>query len=79
MNSFIARFAGRWARTLFAISVVYSAVCVLFMVAGWGGEAVTDYIGAWGSFPVSVVICVVLWPSLFDHGAERTGAGARGG
>ncbi|HYJ41101.1 MAG TPA: EAL domain-containing protein [Steroidobacteraceae bacterium] len=39
---------------------------MLFMVAGWGGEAVTDYIGAWGSFPVSVGICVVLWPSLFD-------------
>ena len=66
MNSFIARFAGRWARTLFAIAVVYTAVCVLFMVAGWGGEAVTDFIGAWGSFPVSVVICVLLWPSLFD-------------
>ena len=39
---------------------------MLFMVTGWGGEAVTDFIGAWGSFPVSIVICVVLWPSLMD-------------
>jgi len=68
MNSFIANFAGRWARTLFAISVAHTAVCVLFMLTGWGGEPVTDFIGAWGSFPVSVVICFVLWPSMFDTG-----------
>jgi diguanylate cyclase (GGDEF)-like protein/PAS domain S-box-containing protein len=36
------------------------------MVTGWGGQRVTDFIGAWGSFPVSVVICVLLWPSIFD-------------
>ena len=66
MNSFIAKFAGRWARTLFAISVAHSAVCVLLMITRWGGEAVTSFVGAWGSFPVSVVICVVLWPSMFD-------------
>jgi diguanylate cyclase (GGDEF)-like protein/PAS domain S-box-containing protein len=66
MNSFVARFAGRWARTLFAVSVVYSAALMLLMVAGWGGESVTDFIGAWGSVPVSIAICVVLWPSLFD-------------
>ena len=60
MNSYIARFAGRWARTLFAISVVYSAVLASLMFSGWGGAAVTDFIGAWGSVPVSIVICVVL-------------------
>jgi diguanylate cyclase (GGDEF)-like protein/PAS domain S-box-containing protein len=68
MNAFVASFVARWARPLFAISVIYSAVCVLFMVSGWGGAAVTDFIGAWGSFPVSVVICAVLWPSLSDPG-----------
>jgi len=66
MNSFVARFAGRWAGTLFAVSVFYSAVLILLMVTGWGGEPVTDFIGAWGSVPVSIAICVVLWPSLFD-------------
>jgi diguanylate cyclase (GGDEF)-like protein/PAS domain S-box-containing protein len=66
MNSLIANFAGRWARTLFAISAAHTAVCVLFMLTGWGGEPVTEFIGAWGSFPVSVLICVVLWPSMFD-------------
>ena len=25
---------------------------MLFMVAGWGGEAVAEFIGAWGSFPL---------------------------
>ena len=71
MNSFIENFAGRWARTLFAVAVIHSAVCVLVMVAGWGGSSVTDFIGAWGSFPVSVVICVVLWPSMFDAGLSH--------
>jgi diguanylate cyclase (GGDEF)-like protein/PAS domain S-box-containing protein len=66
MNSLLDRFARRWARTLFAVSVVYSAALMLFMFTGWGGESVTDFIGAWGSVPVSIVICVVLWPSLFD-------------
>ena len=66
MYSSIARFAGRWARTLFAISVVYSAVAALLMFSGLGGSAVTDFIGAWGSMPVSIAICIVLWPSLFD-------------
>ncbi|HEY6124600.1 MAG TPA: PAS domain-containing protein, partial [Steroidobacteraceae bacterium] len=70
MNALIARLAARWARPLFAIVVIYSAVCVLFMFTGWGGEAVTDYIGAWSSFPVSIVICLVLWPSL--SGASLT-------
>jgi len=66
MNAFIARFAGRWARTLFAISVIYGIACMLVMLTGWGGEALTDYVGAWGSYAVSLVICVVLWPSLTD-------------
>ncbi|HEV7609451.1 MAG TPA: EAL domain-containing protein [Steroidobacteraceae bacterium] len=66
MNSFIATIVTRWARPLFLISVVYSAVCVLFMVTGWGGAAVAEYIGVWGSFPVSAVICVVLWPTMID-------------
>ncbi|HEU5134523.1 MAG TPA: EAL domain-containing protein [Steroidobacteraceae bacterium] len=66
MNAFIARLTGRWARTLFAISVFYSVACMMLLLTGWGGEAVTDYVGAWGSFPVSITICVVLWPSLMD-------------
>ena len=66
MNAFIARFTARWARTLFAIAVFYSIVCVLILITGWGGESVTDYVGAWGTFPVSIAICVVLWPSLLD-------------
>lgn len=66
MNAFIGRFTGGWAQTLFAISVFYGIVCMLILVAGWGGQAVTDFVGAWGSFPVSIAIGVVMWPSLRD-------------
>ena len=41
------------------------------MITGWGGEGVAEFLGAWGSFPVSVVICVVLWPSLVDPALSR--------
>jgi diguanylate cyclase (GGDEF)-like protein/PAS domain S-box-containing protein len=71
MNAFIARFTARWARTLFAISVCYTVVCVVVMATGWGGAPVSDYIGAWGSFPVSIAICVVLWPSLTSAALSR--------
>jgi hypothetical protein len=71
MNASIAGIVIRWARTAFAISVAYTAVCVLFLVTGWGGDAVAEYIGAWGSFPVSLLICVVLWPSLVNATLSR--------
>jgi diguanylate cyclase (GGDEF)-like protein/PAS domain S-box-containing protein len=66
MNSPFSKFVARWARPAFLVSVPYSAVCVLWMVSGWGGAEVTDFVGAWGTFPVSIAICVVLWPSLSD-------------
>jgi len=71
MNSFVARIVARWAATAFALAVIYTAVCMVIMMTGWGGKAVAEYIGAWGSFPVSVIICVVLWPSLLDAGLSR--------
>ena len=66
MNSLIARIVARWAGAAFVLSVAYAAACMLIMITGWGGKGVADYLGAWGSFPVSVVICVVLWPSMVD-------------
>ncbi len=66
MNAFIARIAARWARTLFAISVFHGAVCILIMLVSRGGGQIAEYVGVWGSFPVTLVICVVLWPSLMD-------------
>jgi diguanylate cyclase (GGDEF)-like protein/PAS domain S-box-containing protein len=64
MNAFIAKFVARWSRPLLAVSVLYSAVCALALLTGWGGESVAEFIGAWGSFPVSIAIGVILWPSL---------------
>src|SRR6187549_3730857 len=71
MNSFVARIVARWAATAFALAVIYTAVCMVIMMTGWGGKDVAEYIGAWGSFPVSVIICVVLWPSLLDAALSR--------
>jgi diguanylate cyclase (GGDEF)-like protein/PAS domain S-box-containing protein len=71
MNSLVARIVARWAGAAFALSVVYTAVCMITMITGWGGKGVAEYLGAWGSFPVSVVICVVLWPSLLDPALSR--------
>ena len=71
MNAFVARIVARWAGGAFALSVVYAAVCMLIMITGVGGKSVAEYLGAWGSFPVSVVICVVLWPSLVDPALSR--------
>ena len=66
MNSFIATIVARWSRGAFALSVIYTAACVLLMVTGLGGDGIVEYVGAWGSFPVSVMICVVMWPSMTD-------------
>jgi diguanylate cyclase (GGDEF)-like protein/PAS domain S-box-containing protein len=71
MNSFVATLVARWARGAFALSVVYTVICVAVLITGWGGEPVAAYIGAWGSLPVSVVICVVLWPSMVDPALSR--------
>jgi diguanylate cyclase (GGDEF)-like protein/PAS domain S-box-containing protein len=71
MNSMVAKLVARWARPLFFVAVLYSVVCSLLMVTGWGGTEVVEFLGAWGSFPVSVVICVVLWPSLVDPSISR--------
>jgi len=71
MNSFVARIVSRWAGAAFALSVVYSAACVLVLITGWGGSEAAEYIGAWGTFPVSIAICLVLWPSMVDPGLSR--------
>jgi diguanylate cyclase (GGDEF)-like protein/PAS domain S-box-containing protein len=66
MNALIGRIVARWAGLAFAISVIYSGACILVMLSGWGGPSAVEFIGAWGSLPVSAAICVVLWPSLVD-------------
>jgi diguanylate cyclase (GGDEF)-like protein/PAS domain S-box-containing protein len=53
------------------VSVIYGVVCTLAMTLGWGGDEVKDFIGAWGSFPVSIAIGAVLWPSLVDPELSR--------
>ena len=46
MNSLVARIVARWAGAAFALSVVYTAVCMITMITGWGGKGVDEYLGA---------------------------------
>jgi hypothetical protein len=56
MNSKIANWMVRWSRPTLIVSTIYSVLCSAAMMLGWGGEATRDFIAAWGSFPVSVMI-----------------------
>jgi diguanylate cyclase (GGDEF)-like protein/PAS domain S-box-containing protein len=71
MNSKIATWMVRWSRPTLVVSAVYSVLCSAAMILGWGGDPVRDWIAAWGSFPVSVVIAAILWPVITDRGLPR--------
>jgi diguanylate cyclase (GGDEF)-like protein/PAS domain S-box-containing protein len=71
MNQWIRKFIARGSRVMVVACVGYSLVCVVALLAGWGGEPVAEYIGAWGSFPLSFAILAMLWPSLRDVALSR--------
>jgi diguanylate cyclase (GGDEF)-like protein/PAS domain S-box-containing protein len=71
MNQWIRQYIARGSRVLVVACVGYSLVCVVALLAGWGGESVADYISAWGSFPLSFAILAMLWPSLRDIALTR--------
>jgi diguanylate cyclase (GGDEF)-like protein/PAS domain S-box-containing protein len=71
MNQWIRQFIARGSRVMVVACVGYSLACVVALLAGAGGEPVAEYIGAWGSFPLSFAILVMLWPSLRDNALSR--------
>src|SRR5687768_2484018 len=66
-----AHFLARHSRTLFFTTVIYGTVCAVALALGWGGERVTDLLGAWGSLPIVAVICALLWPVMHDSAVSR--------
>jgi diguanylate cyclase (GGDEF)-like protein/PAS domain S-box-containing protein len=71
MVAFPAHFVERWAPSAFGLCLVYSAVCTLALVLGWGGEPMAEFIGAWGTFPLIAVAGILLWPVLVDTSLTR--------
>jgi len=67
MNAKFANWMARAARPTLIVSAIWSVSCASAMVFGWGGDAVRDVIAAWGSFPVSVAIALLMWPVIFDR------------
>lgn len=61
----------RWSRPTLIASAIYSVLCSAAMVFGWGGEPVRDFIAAWGTFVVSVLIALMLWPVITDRALSR--------
>ena len=64
MKGWLQRFVARHSRLLVVLGAIYSCACALSLLTGFGGERVAQFAGAWGTFPLSFAILVMLWPSL---------------
>jgi diguanylate cyclase (GGDEF)-like protein/PAS domain S-box-containing protein len=58
----------RWARLAIAGCVVYGCAVSIVLLAGWGGESMAAWIGAWGTFPIMLTMLALLWPVITDRG-----------
>ena len=67
MNENFANLMTRWSRPTLIVSAIYSAICAAAMTFSVGGAPVRDFIAAWGSFPVSIIIAVLMWPVIRDQ------------
>ena len=56
----------RWSRVAIAGCVVYACAIGWVILSGWGGEALTGWVSAWGNFVFMGVILVMLWPVIRD-------------
>src|SRR5689334_5576581 len=57
----------RWSRLAIAGCVLYGCVISVILLAGWGGEQVAGWIGAWGTFPIMFTMLFMLWPVITDR------------
>jgi diguanylate cyclase (GGDEF)-like protein/PAS domain S-box-containing protein len=64
MSSSLGSFLDRWSRALIAGCLAYGVLVSLALLAGWGGERMADWIGAWGSFPIMGTSLLLAWPLL---------------
>jgi diguanylate cyclase (GGDEF)-like protein/PAS domain S-box-containing protein len=61
----------RWSRPTLEVAALYSVACAAVMSFGWGGDPVRKFIAAWGSFPISIVIGILLLPVITDRTLTR--------
>jgi diguanylate cyclase (GGDEF)-like protein/PAS domain S-box-containing protein len=71
MNPNLVNLLTRWSRPTLIVAAIYSAICAAAMTFGVGGDTVRDFIAAWGSFPVSIIIAVLMWPVIRDPALTR--------
>jgi len=71
MGSSLGSFVERWSRPAVAGCIVYGCLISLVLLAGWGGESVAAWIGAWGTFPIMITMLLLMWPVIRDHGLSR--------
>jgi diguanylate cyclase (GGDEF)-like protein/PAS domain S-box-containing protein len=64
MSLALGSFLDRWSRALIAGCVVYALIMAATMLLGWGGDAVGEWLSAWGNFPIMALLMVMLWPLL---------------
>src|SRR5690349_12400733 len=67
MGSAVRSFVERWSRPAVAGCVLFGCVISVVLLAGWGGDGVAASIGAWGTFPIMIVMLVMMWPVITDH------------
>ena len=64
MNLSLGSFLDRWSRALIAACLCYGITISVALLAGWGGEALANWISAWGSFPIMFTSMLFAWPLL---------------
>jgi hypothetical protein len=67
MRFSVASFLDRWSRALIVGSVIHAAATAVPLFTGWGGEALAEWISAWGNFPLMGVFLLMMWPLLRDE------------
>jgi diguanylate cyclase (GGDEF)-like protein/PAS domain S-box-containing protein len=66
MSFSLGKFADRRAPAFIVLGVIYSVACALALATGWGGGSTSEYIGAWGTFPLMIGAALMLWPVIND-------------
>ena len=62
----LGKFADRWAKQSGLLCLVYSLACTLLILTGWGGQALSEFLGAWGTYPLVAATVLMLWPVISD-------------
>jgi diguanylate cyclase (GGDEF)-like protein/PAS domain S-box-containing protein len=53
------------------LCLIYCFACTVMLLTGWGGEAVLDFLGAWGTYPLVAATVLMLWPVITDGSLTR--------